>query len=423
MHILCTGINHQTATVDLRERLAFSEERLTDAFRLFEAQRCQGGALQELVILSTCNRVELYAVSQEGNEDGLTVLLSQVSCLPQEAFRSHLYEFFDEQAVEHLFRVAAGLDSLVLGEAQILGQVGQALETARSKGSTGPVLSRLFQTAVFTGKRARTETHIGHNPASISSIAVSLAARAVPNLGEANVAILGAGEMAELAVDAFLKRGVRGIRVVNRHVERAQQLASRWEGVACTFDALPDILEQADIILCSTGAPHALVHPEMVRRALRTHPTGRLVLIDIAVPRDVHPDVKELAGVSVYDMDALQERLEHSLAGREQEIPKVEAIVQAELAIFQEYLDGLDLLPIIAQIHQQAEALRRAELEKTLRRLPHLSPEERRRIDALTNALVNKILSAPLGRLKTRCDGSRSADYAMLARDLFGLGD
>jgi glutamyl-tRNA reductase len=423
MHILCTGLNHQTAGVSLRERLAFSEERLRHTLELFEAAEGPAGSLSELVILSTCNRVELYAVSSSGSLVDMEGFLSVVSGVLQEEFSAHLYHYSNQEAVRHLFRVASGLDSLVLGEAQILGQVSQALESARSKGTSGPVLSRLFQAAIFTGKRARSETQIGFNPASISSIAVSMVARTHPDLASAKIAVLGAGEMAELAVEAFLKRGARDIRVVNRHIERAQQLAERWNGAACTFDSLHTVLEQADIILCSTGAPHALVHPDMVRRAMQVRGQRQLVLLDIAVPRDVHPEVGLIPSVSVYDIDALHLRLAHSLAGRGQEAPKVEAIVEAELEEFQKFLDSFDVLPIIAQIHQQAEALRQAELEKTLRRLPHLSEEERRRIDALTNALVNKILGAPLSRLRTRSTNGQAAEYAILARDLFGLGD
>jgi glutamyl-tRNA reductase len=423
MHIFCTGLNHQTAGVSLRERLAFSDERLKHALALFESTEGPAGTLSELVILSTCNRVELYAVSSGGSIADLETFLSDVSGLPRAELLDHLYHYSNQEAVMHLFRVAAGLDSLVLGEAQILGQVSQALESARSMGTAGPVLSRLFQAAIFTGKRARSETHIGFNPASISSIAVSLAARTHPDLTSAKIAVLGAGEMAELAVEAFLKRGACDIRVVNRHIERAQMLAERWNGAACTFDSLHTVLEQADIILCSTGAPHALIHPDMVRRAMQVRGQRQLVLIDIAVPRDVHPEVGLIPNVSVYDIDALHLRLAHSLAGREQEAPKVEAIIEAELEEFQKFLDSFDVLPIIAQIHQQAEALRQAELEKTLRRLPHLSDEERRRIDALTNALVNKILGAPLSRLRTCSTKGQAAEFAILARDLFGLGD
>jgi glutamyl-tRNA reductase len=422
MHILCTGLNHQTASVSVRERLAFGEQDLKKALSLFETMRGQNSLLSELIIISTCNRVELYAVSENLSFDALDAFLAHVRGLILAEFSEHLYHLADQQAIDHLFRVSAGLDSLILGEAQILGQVSHALDEARSKETVGPVLSRLFQAALFTGKRARSETAIGHNPASISSIAVSLASRTLPDLTCAQVAVLGAGEMAELAVEALLKRGAMSIRVVNRHIEKAQRLASRWEGAACTFDSLPQVLEQADIIICSTGAPHALIHPEMVRAAM-LHRQGRpLVLIDIAVPRDVHPQVGHLPGIDVYDIDSLQERLAGSLASRQKEVPKVEVILEEEKDAFQRYLDSFDVLPLIAEIHQKAEALRQAELEKTLRRLPHLTEEERCRIDALTNALVSKILSNPLVCLRSQSSG-RSADYALIARELFGLGD
>lgn len=422
MHILCTGLNHQTAGVSVRERLAFSEQDVKQALTLFDEWHAPAGPLSELVIISTCNRVEMYAVSESLSFSELDAFLAQARGLALTEFSEHLYHLTDRQAVDHLFRVSAGLDSLILGEAQILGQVSHALDLARSKDSAGSILSRLFQAAVFTGKRARSETEIGHNPASISSLAVRLASNRVPELASAQVAVLGAGEMAELAVEAFLKRGAARVKVVNRHIDKAQLLAARWSGAACTFEALPQVLEQADILLCSTGAPHALIHPEMVRAAFQ-HRQGRpLVIIDIAVPRDVHPEVGLLPDVTVYDIDALEDRLAASLKGRQKEVPRVEAVIEEEKAAFQKYLDTLDVLPIIAEIHQKAEALRQAELEKTLRRLPHLTEEERRRIDALTNALVSKILSNPMVCLRSR-SGSQSADYALIARELFGLGD
>jgi glutamyl-tRNA reductase len=423
MHILSIGMNHETASVCVREQLAFGEENLKGLLARFAAGEWSDSGLSELVIISTCNRVEIYASSEEHSFTSLERFLTGVHGRPSAGYSQHLYRYRDEQAVDHLFRVTSGLDSLILGEAQILGQVSHAFELARGKGAAGPVLSRLFQSAIFTGKRARSETVIGHNPASIASIAVKLAANCVADLTSAKVAVFGAGEMAELAVEALRKRGAFRLQVVNRTLQHARHLAERWQAEAFTFDALPDVIKSADIIVSSTGAPHTLINHQVVSPAVSQRNGRPLVIIDIAVPRDVEPEVGQLAGVSLYDMDALEERLLDSLASRQLEIPKVEAIIEDEKAIFNEYMSSLDVLPLIAAIHQQAEALRKAELEKTLRRMPHLSEEERLRIEAMTNALVKKILSGPLVRLKEQSSGPRSIHYATLARDLFGLGD
>lgn len=437
MHIHCLGLNHRTADIGLRERLAFPEERAKAALARLGCGRGSCGEasgdlpayglppepISEMVILSTCNRVEIYAVAGLPNFAVLERFVAEAQGVPEEQFNPYLYRLMDEEAVTHLFRVAAGLDSLVLGEPQILGQVMQAFELARGQGSVGPVLSRLFQAALHTGKRARSETTISHNPASISSVAAHLAERAVLHLPSARVAILGAGEMAELAVEALRKRGASNIRVVNRTLERASLLAGRWGGEACTFEALPEILREADILIASTGAPHTLVHTEVVAAALASRPGRSLVIIDIAVPRDVDEPVGDLPGVRLYDIDQLQQQLDHSLARRANEVPRVEAIQAEELAEFMNYLRTLDVIPLIAEMRKQAESIRLAELEKTLRRLPGLTLGERQRLEALTEALVKKLLHAPISRLRLEAGSPQAAEYAAAARSLFGLNE
>jgi glutamyl-tRNA reductase len=423
MHIFCIGLNHQTAQVCVREQLAFTEEAVKSALTLFHEGKLTPAGVDELVILSTCNRVEMYAAAENVSHEALAEFLAGLHGVSSKSFKEKLYHFTDEGAVDHLFRVAAGLDSMVLGEAQILGQVSRAFDLAREKGTAGPVLSRLLQSAIFTGKRARTETGISQNSSSISSIAVKLASECVPDLPGASVAVLGAGEMAELAVEALRKRGVEKIQVVNRSLERAQDLASRWKGEAYTFKSLHLVISNSDILIASTGAPHAFIYPETIRHAFDERRERPLVIIDIAMPRDVVPEVGLLPGVALYDLDHLQSRLEEVMTDREREVPKVEVILSEEKADFQDYLKTLDVLPLIAQIRQQAEALRQAELEKTLRHLPNLSEDERRRIDALTNAIVKKILGRPLVRLKSKSGSPQSAQFTTLTRDLFGLED
>jgi glutamyl-tRNA reductase len=422
MHIHCLGLNHETADIGLRERLAFSEEKIKASLsRLGCGSGSQPDSVTEMVILSTCNRVEIYAVAPRVDFGALEDFLSEVQGVPRQEFSPHLYRYIDQHAIEHLFRVAAGLDSLVLGEPQILGQVMNAFELARGQDSAGPVISRLFQSALHTGKRARSETAISHNPASISSVAIRLAEQVVMDLPAAQVTVVGAGEMAELAVESLRKRGVTRIQVVNRTLARALDLAQKWGGEALTFEKLPEAMQQADILITSTGAPHTLIYADAVRAAMQARQARPLVIIDIAVPRDVDVEVKEIFGVSLFDIDMLHRQLESSLARREQEVPFVEKILDEERMDFMSYLHTLDVVPLIAEMRQQAEAIRQAELEKTLRRLPDLTPAERQRLEALTQALVKKILHQPITCLRAEAGTPLAADYAATARTLFGL--
>jgi glutamyl-tRNA reductase len=425
MHILCLGLNHQTAGLALRERLAFTPESTKAALaRLGCGQDSEAegfSSISELIILSTCNRVELYAVSSTANFSALEDFLSAVRSTPRSIFSPHLYRKQDEGAVEHLFRVAAGLDSLVLGEPQIMGQVVDAFELARGQDTAGPVLSRLFQAALYTGKRARTETAISHNPASISSAAIHLASQAMPALTSARVTVVGAGEMAELAVEALRKRGVERIQVVNRTLDRAAALAERWGGIALTFEDLPDALQNADILITSTGAPHTVILAPVIAFAMAARPTRPLVIIDIAVPRDVDEAAQDIPGVRLYDIDRLHEFLENSLARRAGETPQVEAIIAEEREVFMRYLQSLEVLPLIAEMSQQAERIRQGELEKTLRRMPDLSEEERLRLEALTQALVKKLLHQPITQLRAEAGRPSAAECAAATRKLFGL--
>jgi len=420
MHIHCLGINHTTASVSLRERLAFNDENLRATLARLGCGMIEG-SLNELVILSTCNRIELYAVSPSLTSNDLSLLLSEARGVSTDAFIPHIYHYTDEEAIRHLMRVASGLDSLVLGEPQILGQVTNALEQARGAGSVGPLLSRLFQRAIHAGKRARTETHIARNPASVSSLAASLAEKSVQKISDTQIVILGAGEMAELAVEALRKRGASKVLVLNRTLERAESLAKRWQAESSTFERLEEALFAADVLISSTGAPHTIINSGMVERIMNERISRPLVLIDIAVPRDIDAACNTLPGVTVYDMDSLHTRLEHSLAEREAEVPLVEAILDEEASKFLEFFKSMDMLPLIADLRQQAEAIRQAELNKTLRRLPDLNEAERARIEALTQALVKKLLDTPTNRLRAQANTPTAPEYASVARTLFGL--
>ena len=422
MHIYCLGLNHTTTQIGLRERLDFDEDAIQAALgRLGSEMSLE--TITELVILSTCNRVELYAVSVNEVFGELETFLSAARGVPAEELQSHLYQFRDADAAEHLMFVAAGLDSLVVGETQILGQVRRALELARAQDSAGPVLNRMFQAAIHAGKRARAETNISRNPASVPSLAANLCEHAHPDLKTALLVVLGAGEMAELAVEALRKRGVRKLLVVNRTPERARELADRWNAETATFESLQEALACADILIASTGAPHALIHPDMIRASMQLRPQRKLVLIDIAVPRDIDPNVADVPQVRLYDIDSLNEHMQQFLAERNTEVPRAKAILVEEQAEFVDFLSSLSVLPLIADLHQHAESIRQAELKKIFQRLPDLTDNERDRIEAMTQVLVRKLLASPTQRLRSEAASHNPPEYAVIARTLFGLAD
>lgn len=419
MHIQCLGLNYKTTPIEIREKLSFTEDQI----RASLARLGCGGihSLAELIILSTCNRIELYTASSQNSFSALENFLSETHGIPQKELSAFFYHFTGSKVAEHLFNVAAGLDSLVVGEPQILGQVTRALELARGQNAAGPILNRLFQSAIHTGKRARTETAISRNPASVSTLAASLSQRVVHHVADAQIVILGAGEMAELAVEALRKRGTKRILLVNRTLERSQSLAQRWGAQATTFENLNTALVSADILISSTGAPHTLISYEMVQSAMTQRPERPLVLIDIAVPRDIDPDAANVPHVRLYDMDSLNDQLEHSLAERMAEVPHVKSIVVEEVLQFEEYMQSLEMIPIIADMRQQAEAIRQRVLKKSLSRMPDLTEVERERIEAMTQALVKKILDTPTQRLRAEAACPHAPEYATVARTLFGL--
>src|SRR5689334_9728934 len=422
MHILCLGLNHNSAPLVVREKLALDE----DIVRIALARLACGHIdtpLSELIIISTCNRVEVYAISNKIAFSEMEVFLSEISDVPVAEFHAYLYRFEGMEAAHHLFEVAAGLDSLVIGEPQILGQVTRALELARGQATAGSILGRLFQTAIHVGKRTRTETAISRNPASVSSLAASLSERVIHKISEAQIVILGAGEMAELAVEALRKRGAQKILVVNRTLERAQVLIQRWGAQAATFEYLHMALETADILITSTGAPHTLISPEMVKETMKRREGRPLVLIDIAVPRDVDPEVATIPHVKLYDIDHLNAQLENSLAERMAEVPQVRNILDEELNLFDDYLKSVDMLPLIADLRQNAEAIRQTELQKTLRRLPDLTEAERDHIEALTQAIVMTMFHEPTQRPQAEAASTRASEFAAVTRTLFNLSE
>lgn len=417
MELFCLGFGHTTTSIDIRERLAFDRP----AKQNFTTCLQESDLIDEVLVLSTCNRVEIYFTSYQSCFDEIFVLLEKQFNLANEEIQKLAYQLVNQQVVAHLFRVSSGLDSMVLGEPQILGQVTEAYQTAVELGAVATRLSKLFLSAIHTGKRVRTETAIGEKSLSVSSLAVSLALKEISSLRNTKVAMLGAGEMAELAIEGFRKRGVQDLSVISRTLASACKLAERWQGEAGTMEILEEVLQDADILVSSSSAPHTLVHPDLINRVMERRPNRPLVILDIAVPRDVDPTVGEIPGVRLYDIDDLTEGVADSLVAREREVPRAEKILNEEYDLFMTYLATLKVVPVIKQIREHAEEIRECEMDKMIRRLPDLPPEVQEHIQLMTRSLVKKILHTPTIRLREEAVGPHVEQFEMVTRHLFGL--
>ncbi len=426
MNILLLGLSHKTAPIEIREHLAFTPAMLRSALTHFDSNHSQAHLeeVHEGVILSTCNRLEVYTAVRDPEIAGQAIIefLSRSCEVTPEVFAGHLYTRLNEEAVDHLLRVASGLDSLVLGEPQILGQITEAYEAALAQRAVSTVLSHLFQAAIHTGKRARTETGISINPASISSVAASLAGQLLGDLSRCQVLLIGAGEMGAIAVKALMNRGVTRITVANRTFKNGEQLARAWGGRAITFQQLNEGMAQADIIITSTGAPHTILNRDLLAPAMAQRPDRPLYIIDIAVPRDVNPNVKELRHVHLNDIDDLQSLADLNLRERESEIPNVEAIVAEEVDGFMTWVSSLDVVSTITELRHYAEGVRQQELERLFNRLD-LDKRERDLVATMSHRLINKLLHEPTMRLKKEAALGNGVAYTSTVRYLFSLND
>lgn len=426
MHLICVGLSHHTTPVELREQLAVGGSKLLaglEHLRLTDAE--SRVTIHEAVILSTCNRLEIYGLCADADAGiaRLSQFLSEFHGIQESAFAPHLYTYGDDAAVRHLFRVAAGLDSMIVGESEILGQVRRAHEIARGQGAAGPIMSALFERAVGTGRRVRHETAIGKRPASVPAAAVELAYELHGNLNGVTVLVVGAGEMGALTAKALMNHGTDGIMVSNRSYPRAVQLANEWGGCAVTFDRLTEALQEADIVISATGAPHAVIMYDMVAEVMARRNHRPLLVIDIAVPRDVEPAVGEIAGVCLRDIDALKGRVDSNLAQRKAEIPEAQNIVVQEAEKFMAWFRALDVVPTIVDLRRRAEAVREAEVGRALCQLRGLSDQEREIIDMLSRRIVNKLLHEPTVRLKRHANGHSGFYYTETLRELFALDE
>ncbi len=417
--LLALGVSHKTAPLDLRERLSLTEGRAVGALRELTA----AAGIHEAAAISTCNRTELYLVVSdpvEAESTALGVLTRQAEIRPTELL-GHLYSLRSGEAVRHLFRVTAGLDSMIVGEAEIQGQVKRAYELALVEGGTGPILNRLFRGALAAGGRARDETGISEKNVSIPSVAVELARHTLGNLGERRVLVVGAGETAELVAQALVRRGVGAVFVANRHYDRAIGLAQRFDGNAVRFEELPEQLEQADIVVSATNSPHHIVERDDLEQVMQTREGRPLLLVDIAVPRDIEPACREVAGVSLHDIDDVQRIVARNAGGREAEARRAERLLDAEQDRFERWLASLEVVPTITAMRERADEIVRRVLAENDGRWERLSEADRERLTVMAKAIASRLLHEPTLRMKRSAGSDEAYLYVSALRELFGL--
>lgn len=420
MAIILVGLNHKTAPVEVRERLAFSDEACAENLRAL----VDGEVVREGLIVSTCNRVEILASAARPNgEDAverLSEFLSAVRSVPVELFSGHLYTHADEAAVRHIFRVASSLDSMVVGEPQVLGQVRHAYSLAVEAGTAGRVLHKLVHHALRVAKRVRTETGIAASAVSISFTAVELGRKIFGSLKGATVLLVGAGEMAELAAQHLAAAGAARVLVTNRTYETAQKLAVRFGGEAVEFDALDEHLAQADIVICSTGAREYIITPELAERARAARRNRPAFYIDISVPRNVDPAVAKIGNLFVFDVDDLEAVVASNIREREREAERAEVIVESEVTQFQQSLRALDIGPTVGALKEKLRQIAHEEFERQRNRLGQLTPEQEQAIEAMLMSAVNKISHPVIHRMRRSYDAGEENEVQAW-RDIFGL--
>jgi glutamyl-tRNA reductase len=414
--IAVAGMNHRSAPVEVRERVAFPP----CAGRGFLRRLGEEGAVEEAVLLSTCNRTEIYAVVEdEGVRSRILDLLAEDRGVERPSLDRNTYWLTDAEAVRHLYRVASSLDSMVVGEAQILGQVREAYRAATEEQHTGPVLNRLFHTSLRVGKKVRSETGIGDSSLSVPYVAVKLAEGVFGTLRGRRALVLGAGGMSELVIKHLKGRGMADLRIANRTPERALTLAERVGGRAVPFDALPEELLDVDVVVSSTGAGEWVVQSEMVAAALARR-EGPLFFIDIAVPRDVDPVVQTLGRAFLYDIDDLQAVVERNADDRGEAAEKGEAMISPAVLDFMSWLSTLHVVPLIQELRDRAEQIRRHELSRALQRMD-LSREEAEAVERMSRSLVNKLLHGPISELKALAEAGHPLERAEVQRRLHAL--
>ena len=415
MQLALVGISHKTAPVEIRERLAFNSEALRSALTALVGRQ----EITEAIILSTCNRVEVVAESPDDRL--IREFLCEFHQISHDSVSKHFYSFRNADAIRHVFRVAASLDSMMIGEPQILGQVKEAYRIAADAGTVGMHLSALMNRAFAVAKKVRSETRISQSAVSISYAAVELARKIFGDLAGKTVMIIGASKMGELAAKHLKRAGVSSVLVTNRTFERAVELAKVFEGAAVPFEHFTDHMDRADIVISSTGAPHFIIGRSLAEQIIYRRKNKPMFFIDIAVPRDIDPTVNEIGNAFVYDIDDLQQVIDANLKERMKEASRAEEIVDSEVQAFCLKMQSREVVPTIVQLRDTLERLRRDEIERNRRHLRDLSPEQQAAVDQITKSIVNKILHSPIEQLKEMAHNPQGPDFADLIRKIFNI--
>ena len=415
MQLALVGLSHKTAPVEIRERLAFSNDALRSALTSLVDRR----AVNEAMILSTCNRVEVVAESPD--ERLIRDFICEFHQISHDSVSSHLYSYRNVDAIRHVFRVTASLDSMVIGEPQILGQVKEAYRIAMDAGTVGMHLSALMNRAFAVAKKVRSETGISQSAVSVSYAAVELARKIFGDLSGKTVMIIGASKMGELAAKHLRRAGASSVLVTNRTFERAVELAKVFEGAAVPFEHFTDHMVGADIVITSTGAPHFIIGKNLAEQVIHRRKNKPIFFIDIAVPRDIDPAVNEIDNAFLYDIDDLQQVIDANLKERLKEAMRAEQIVDDEVEAFCLKMQTRDVVPTIVQLRESLEKVRRDEIERNRRHLKDLSPEQQAAVDQITKSIVNKILHPPIEQLKQMAHDPQGADLAELIRKIFNV--
>lgn len=421
MHIIVVGLDYRTAPVEVREKFTFSEQQLPSALRQLQHTK----SILECVIVATCNRTELYVVVDRHQVCGhyIRSFLEAWFGVPRQEFTSHLYMYEDQRAIEHLFRVASGLESMIIGETQILGQVRNAFLLAQQCRTTGTLFNRLFKQAVTLAKRAHAQTTIGETAVSISYAAVELGKRIFGDFTNKKVMILGAGKMSELTAKHLQANGSSDVLVVNRTYSHAEELARKFGGTACPMEEAPERLRDIDIVISSTGASGYVLTREQVEQAMEGRKSRPLFMIDIAVPRDLDPSIAEASGVFLYDIDDLEGVVESNLDHRRKEAAKIEVMIEEEIDQFEQWYKILGVGPVIRALQQKAEEIHQETMVSLFNKLPDLDERETKLIRKLSKSIVNQVLHDPILRIKELAGEKHSDEALRMFANLFALED
>lgn len=419
MHTLVVGLNYRTAPVEIREKLSFLESELANAMTALKKEK----SILEDVIISTCNRTEIYAVVDQLHTGRYFIkrFLSNWFNIPMEEFEKYLYIHENDVSLEHLFRVASGIDSMILGETQILGQVKKSFLEAQELGTTGTIFNRLFKQAITFAKRAHKETTINENAVSVSYAAVELAKKIFGSLDNKHVTILGAGKMGELAMENLYGNGVGKVTVVNRTYEKAVSLAEKFKGQAKSMKEMQCTLLETDILISSTGSPDYVIDYELMQFVERLRKGKPLFLVDIAVPRDIDPRVGDLPNMFLYDIDDLQGIVEANLAERKQAAQQIEKMIVQEIAEFKDWISTLGVVPIIAALRKKAETIQQETMKSIENKMPNLTERERKILNKHTKSIINQLLKEPILQAKEIANSPKASQKLQLFQQIFGI--